>query len=114
MAPKVTVETTGLAESVFSTVTFGAISQDTALTNAFSAANIPGANGTELANARALYATLTGRISAFNAGNVYLDPDGVYRLNTGRHFEIEEHTNGLFAQDSWRARSNLTLTYGLR
>ena len=99
---------------VVSTVTFGAIAQDTVLTSVFSAARIPGANGTELANARALYATLTGRISAFNAGNVYLDPDGVYRLNSSRHFEIEEHTNGLFAQDSWRARSNLTLTYGVR
>jgi hypothetical protein len=99
---------------VVSTVTFGAIAQDTALTNAFSAANIPGANATELANARAVYATITGRISAFNGGNVYLDPDGTYRLNSGRHFEIEENTNGLFAQDSWRARSNLTLTYGVR
>ncbi|HKU75094.1 MAG TPA: carboxypeptidase-like regulatory domain-containing protein [Pyrinomonadaceae bacterium] len=102
------------ANPVVSTVTFGAIGQDTAFINAFSAANFPGANGTELANARAVYATLTGRISAFNAGTVYLDPDGVYRLNTSRHFEIEEHTNGLFAQDSWRARSNLTLTYGIR
>jgi Carboxypeptidase regulatory-like domain len=99
---------------VVSTVTFGAIAQDTALTAAFSAANIPGANATEIANARAVYATITGRISAFNGGNVYLDPDGVYRLNSGRHFEIEENTNGLFAQDSWRARSNLTINYGLR
>jgi hypothetical protein len=99
---------------VVSTVTFGSIAQDTALVSAFSAANIPGANATELANARAVYATITGRISAFNGGNVYLDPDGTYRLNSGRHFEIEENTNGLFAQDSWRARSNLTLTYGIR
>ncbi|HJT28145.1 MAG TPA: carboxypeptidase-like regulatory domain-containing protein [Pyrinomonadaceae bacterium] len=98
-----------------STVTFGVLAtQDTALVNAFSAANIPGANATEVANAQAVYATLTGRISAFNAGTVRLEADGVYRLNGNRHFEIEENTNGLFAQDSWRARSNLTLTYGVR
>lgn len=100
---------------VRSTVTFGVLTQqDTSLVNAFSAANIPGANSTEVANARALYATLTGRISAFNSGTVYLEADGVYRLNGSRHFEIQENTNGLFAQDSWRARSNLTLTYGVR
>jgi hypothetical protein len=99
---------------VVSTVTFGAIAQDTALVNAFSAANIPGANATEIANARAVYATITGRVSAFNGGTVYLEADGVYRLNGNRHFEIEEHTNGLFAQDSWRARNNLTLNYGIR
>jgi hypothetical protein len=99
---------------VVSTVTFGAIAQDTALTNAFSAANIPGANATEIANARAVYSTITGRISAFNGGTVYLEADGIYRLNGSRHFEIEENTNGLFAQDSWRARSNLTVNYGVR
>ncbi|HEU4835543.1 MAG TPA: carboxypeptidase-like regulatory domain-containing protein [Pyrinomonadaceae bacterium] len=100
---------------VRSTVTFGVnTTLDTPLVSAFSAANIPGANATEVANAQAVYATLTGRISAFNAGTVYLEADGVYRLNGSRHFEIEENTNGIFAQDSWRARSNLTLTYGVR
>ena len=104
---------------VFSTVTFGVnTTLDTALvdptTGAITAATVPGATATEVANAQALYATLTGRISAFNAGTVYLEADGVYRLNGSRHFEIEENTNGLFVQDSWRARSNLTLSYGVR
>jgi hypothetical protein len=104
---------------VRSTVTFGVLTQqDTAITDqttgALVAATIPGANATEIANAQALYATLTGRISAFNAGTVYLEADGTYRLNGSRHFEIQENTNGLFGQDSWRARSNLTLTYGVR
>ena len=104
---------------IVSTVTFGVnTTLDTALvdpaTGAITAATVPGANATEVANAQALYATLTGRISAFNAGTVYLEADGTYRLNGSRHFEIEENTNGLFAQDSWRARSNLTLTYGVR
>lgn len=102
-----------------STVTFGVnTTLDTALvdpaTGAITAATVPGATATEIANAQSLYATLTGRISAFTAGTVYLEADGVYRLNGARHFEIEENTNGLFIQDSWRARSNLTLNYGIR
>src|SRR5215213_1442735 len=104
---------------VRSTVTFGVnTTLDTALvdvtTGAITAGTVPGANATEIANAQALYATLTGRISAFNAGTVYLEADGTYRLNGSRHFEIQENTNGFFAQHSWRARSNLTLSYGVR
>ncbi len=98
---------------VRSTVSFGVLTTDTALITTLSAASIPGATAAEVANAQALYATLTGRVSAFTS-TVYLEADGQYRLNGSRHFEIQENTNGLFAQDSWRMRSNFTLTYGLR
>jgi len=74
---------------------------------------VPGANNTELANAQALYAILTGRVGTFNS-NAVLGGDGKYSLNGSRHFEIQENTNGLFGQDSWRLRQNLTLTYGVR
>jgi hypothetical protein len=74
---------------------------------------VPGASATELANAQALYAVLTGRVSTFGS-NAVLGGDGKYALNGSRHFEIQENTNGLFAQDSWRLRQNLTLTYGVR
>lgn len=106
---------------VRSTVTFGVLATDTAVLNNFIATlpngqpgPLAGANATEVANAQALYATLTGRISAFNAGTVYLEANGQYRQNGSRHFAIQENTNGLFAQDSWRMRPNLTLTYGVR
>lgn len=99
---------------VFSSVTFGVLDTDDAVLNAFTTATIPGASNSDLAQAQQLYATLTGRIGGFNAGNVYLEGDGVYRLNGSRHFELEEETDGLFAQDSWRMRPNLTLTYGVR
>lgn len=106
------------------TLNFGLVSTDTALLNAFTnvddntvgglgPATVPGATNTELANAQNLYAVLTGRVSGFNS-NAILGADGKYHFNGSRHFEIEENTNGLFAQDSWRAKTNLTLTYGLR
>ena len=101
----------------FPTVTFGVATGDTAVLNAFtnSGANptVPFANDTERANAQALYTTLTGRISAFGS-NAVLGGDGKYSVNGSRHFEIEENTNGLFAQDSWKIRPNLTLTFGVR
>ncbi len=109
-----TIET--ISDSVglfFPTVTFGVVATDNAVLNAFTPTTLPGANATEIANAQAVYATLTGRISATNA-NAVLGADGQYAVNGPRHFEIKENTNGLFAQDSWRIRQNLTLSYGLR
>jgi Carboxypeptidase regulatory-like domain len=103
------------------TVNLGVATGDNAVLNRFCNAvtascpvvTLPGANNTELANAQALYATLTGRVSGFNA-NAILGADGTYSVNGSRHFEIQENTNGLFAQDSWKVRPNLTLSYGLR
>jgi Carboxypeptidase regulatory-like domain len=100
-----------------STVGFGVIApQDTAVLNAFtnSATSLgTGASAADVANAQALYATLTGRVSSF-ASTVYLGGDGKYALNGSRHFEIEEQTNGVYVQDSWRIKPNLTLSYGIR
>ncbi|HEY4426110.1 MAG TPA: hypothetical protein VGN10_18005, partial [Pyrinomonadaceae bacterium] len=103
------------------TLNFGLVSSDTALLNAFTnvadatlgPATVPGATATELANAQNLYAVLTGRVSGFNSSAI-LGADGKYHFNGSRHFEIQENTNGLFVQDSWRAKSNLTLAYGIR
>ncbi len=95
------------------TVTFGVVTTDSAVLGAFSTTTIPGANAAEVTNAQALYATLTGRISAFGS-NAVLGPDGKYAVNGSRSFEIQQNTNGLYAQDSWRIRSNLTINYGIR
>ena len=73
----------------------------------------PGATEADRTNAQQLFATLTGRISAFGA-NAVLSADGKYVLNGPRHFEIQENTNGLFAQDTWRIRPNLSINYGIR
>lgn len=95
------------------TVTLGLATGDATVNNFFTAANVPGATAAELTAVRTFYSVLTGRISAVG-GNAVLGPDGTYVANGPRHFEIEENTNGIFGQDSWRIRPNLTLTFGVR
>lgn len=95
------------------TLNFGLVATDNALLGAFTTTTVPNATAAEITNAQNLYAVLTGRVSGFNS-NAILGADGKYHFNGSRHFEIEENTNGLFVQDSWRAKSNLTLTYGVR
>jgi hypothetical protein len=99
------------------TVGLGVATGDNAVLGAFTNSGmnptVPGATNAELANAQALYAVLTGRVSTFGS-NAILGADGKYAVNGPRHFEIQENTNGLFAQDSWRIRQNLTLSYGVR
>jgi hypothetical protein len=79
----------------------------------FTAANMPGSTAAERTAAATFYSVLTGRISAVGGTGV-LSADGRYVPNGSRHFEIEENTNGLFAQDAWRIRPNLTISFGVR
>jgi hypothetical protein len=73
-------------------------------------------NSTNLTNAENLYAELTGRISGvsisvgrpLNTKTKQYDPFGAYNLD-----EVQAST-GVWAQDSWRFRPNLTINYGLR
>jgi hypothetical protein len=77
---------------------------------------MPGVSTTLQGQARALYANLVGRIAAVNISvGRPLDPKtkeykpfGQYNLN-----EVQS-TQGLWAQDRWRVRRDLTLNYGLR
>ncbi len=61
-----------------------------------------------------LYAVLTGRVTAIN-GDAYLDE------KTNKYTYIGDQINrgsqnelGLYVQDGWRAKPNLTLNYGVR
>ena len=80
----------------------------------FVQANFPGASATNINNARALYAILTGRISEVR---------GVARLNeeTGRYEYLGQGVQrarqrqlGFWLQDGWHVGPNLTLNYGAR
>ena len=80
----------------------------------FTTANFPGASGTDLTNARNLYATLTGRVSGIT-GNAYLDGNtGQYVYLGTERLAYSQREFGFFAQDSWKLRPNLTLSLGLR
>jgi hypothetical protein len=84
-------------------------SLDPAPVNAFSF--LP---GTQQAGASQLYALLSGRITAFN-GNSRLSEDNNQYTYLGplisRAHSLEW---GVFGQDNWRFRPNVTLTFGLR
>ena len=41
-------------------------------------------------------------------------PPSNYIQSSGGIFHLQNQYGGIFAQDSWRARSNLTINYGVR
>jgi hypothetical protein len=94
---------------------FGLASGDPAQ-NAFQAGTtIPGANSGEQAEAQQLYAILVGRISSVNGSYSFNTSQNTYVPAVGRYNLDElEKGWGLFFQDSYRLRSNLTVNYGLR
>ena len=80
----------------------------------FATSNFPGASAAQLADARDLYALLTGRVGAVT-GQAALD------ANTNKYVAFgprrrEGHINmySLFAQDSWRTTPTLTINAGVR
>jgi hypothetical protein len=80
----------------------------------FSTANFPGANNTDLSNAKSLYALLTGRVTSIGAGAYLNGSTGQYVYNGGSQQLGHERELGFYVQDGWRAKPNLTLNYGLR
>jgi hypothetical protein len=94
-------------------ITFGIDTTDPA--NAmFVAANFPGAAAADITRAAAIYATLTGHITAIN-GNARLDEkSGKYTYLGTQTERAQQREFGFFAQDTWRTKPNLTLTGGVR
>ena len=100
-------------ETLVPTLTLGVETADPA-NGMFTTSNFPGAAGTDLANARALYALLTGRITQI-ASQVRLDADtGQYVYMGVSRTDEQQDEVGLFVQDSWRLRPNITVNAGLR
>ena len=102
---------------IIPTIAFGVATGDpiiTGSTNMFTAANFPGANATDMqTNAPALYALLTGRVSAINRSVVSDEESkqyGAFQPIVRNH----QREVGLYFQDSWRLHPRLTFNYGVR
>ena len=102
-----------LNQQIVPTATLGMATGDPAL-GMFTTANFPGASGTDLTNARNLYAVLTGRVTAIGREARVGDDGKTYTLlgpsnQLGRIWQL-----GFFVQDGWRLRPDLTINAGLR
>jgi hypothetical protein len=93
-------------------VSFGVTSNDPIL-SIFNNTNLPSISSSDLGGAEALYALLTGRVSAVTSSVVLGEQNKTYGPNgtVGRYRQREF---GLFAQDSWKVSPRFTLNYGIR
>lgn len=105
-----------VSTSVMPRITFGIATGDpinTGATGIFTGANFASASTTQLADAAALYAALTGRVSSITRGLAQDEKSHQYGqvpvIDRNRMLEY-----GGYVQDTWRAKSNLTITMGLR
>ena len=75
---------------------------------------LPGASANQAAEAQAIYALLTGQVQQVFR-QAFLNEQGTGYAALGNQVNRwRQREFGFFAQDSWRARPNLTLNYGLR
>ena len=95
---------------------FGMAQNDPAIagnTAWLTAANLTGISANDLASAGAMYAMLTGRVAQIGQA-VVLDENTHQYAHAPSVDRNRQREVGLFAQDTWRIRANLTLNYGLR
>ena len=100
-------------QTLVPSITFGINTIDPANVM-FTSANFPGSAAADLTRARNIYAVLMGHVTAIGANARLNEETGQYSYlgSLTQRFKMQEM--GVFAQDSWRARPNLTLTGGLR
>jgi len=99
--------------SLLPTVNFQVLSNDPA--NAiFSQGNFPGASAAQITAASNLYALLTGRISSIQADARLDEASGQYVYEGTGMQRGRQRETGVFTQDSWRIRQNMTLNLGVR
>jgi Carboxypeptidase regulatory-like domain/TonB dependent receptor len=102
------------AGGIVPAVTFGVATNDTAVLNALSQATIPGASSTQVAQAQGIYAMLTGRITNITNTLIRDEETGNFAAFGDLTQRAHQQEFGIYAQDTWRFRPNLTLTLGLR
>jgi hypothetical protein len=95
-------------------ITFGVDTANDPANAMFVDANFPGASNDTLNNARALYAFLTGRVTQIGSEVRLNGATGQYEYMGLARTDEHQDELGLFVQDSWRLRPNLTVNAGLR
>ena len=84
--------------------------------NMFSASSVPAASGQNLSEIESLYAALAGRVSSVGGQFAYSLKSQQYATTCCSAYNLDELSRswGVFFQDSWRIKQNLTINYGLR
>jgi hypothetical protein len=71
-------------------------------------------SSSQITQARALYATITGRVTAIG-GTYYLDEKNIkYAYQGADNERFHQREMAAYVSDSWRLKPGLTLTYGAR
>jgi hypothetical protein len=86
---------------------------NTGSTSIFTTANFPGSTATQRGEAAALYAHLTGRISSTSRAASFNGNSREFEFEPATEFNHQDEY-GIYAQDSWKIKPNLTLNYGVR
>ncbi len=92
---------------------FGLATGDPAV-GIFVPASFPGASQAQINQAAAIYSVLTGRVTSISGAAALDESSGNYQAYGNLVQRARMRETGVFFQDSWRYRPNLTLNYGLR